>query len=106
MNGSGPNEAFNNNDVVNYKKIMMAKANVEKADIKNADTENANTEKTDSENAESSSGSKSKKRKDHEEVLKDDSSKTKCQKKRKMSTHEVASTNDEDLVQEVILLKL
>ncbi len=96
MNGSGPNEAFNNNDVVNYKKIMMAKTNIEKAD----------TEKTDSENAGSSSSSKNKNRKDHEEVLKDDSSKTKCQKKRKMSTHEVAPKHDEDLAQEVILLKL
>jgi hypothetical protein len=98
MNGSGSNEAFNS-DVVSCKTIMIAKANIEKADIEKTDTE-----KTDSENAGSSSSSNSKKRKDLEEVSKDGSSKTKCQKKMKMSTHEVAPKHDEDLAQEVILL--
>ena len=111
MNGSGSNEALNNNNVVSYKKIMMAKAHIEKADIEKAETENADTEKAnigkaDTENAESSNNLNDKKRKNYEEAAKDDSAKTKCQKKRKTSTHEVAPEHKEDLVEEVILILL
>jgi len=95
MNGSGSNEALNNNNV-GHKTIMMAKDNIEKANIEKADTENG----------ESSNNLNDKKRKNYEDASKDDSAKTKCQKKMKMSTHEVAPKHDEDLAQEVILLKL
>ena len=100
MNFCGSNEALNNNDI-GHKTIMMAKANSEKADIEKADTEKAETE-----NGESSGSSNNKKRKDLEEAAKDDSAKTKCQKKRKTSTQEVAPEHKEDLVEEVILILL
>ena len=115
MNGSGSNEALNNNDI-GHKTIMMAKAHIEKANIektdiemaetKNADIEKADIEKANTENAESSNNLNDKKRKNYEDASKDGSAKMKCQKKRKTSTHEVAPEHKEDLVEEVILLKL
>ncbi len=82
MNGSGSNEALNNNDV-GHKTIMMVKAETG--------------------NAESSNNLNDKKRKNYEDASKDGSAKMKCQKKRKTSTHEVAPEHKEDLLEEVIL---
>ena len=98
MNGSGSNEALNNNNVVSHKTIMMAKAHIEKANIEKTDIGKAETG-----NAESSNNLNDKKRKDLEDASKDDSAKMKCQKKRKTSTHEVAPEHKEDLLEEVIL---